>query len=157
MVEQVQYLTSEGMDTLQKRLGYLTNVRRNEVAELLHNALDGGGELTENTQYEEVKNEQAFLEGEISRIELILRTAKLIEDPTNSEEVVIGSFVEVVEKGYDDEETYRLVGPAEANPREGKISIESPLGKALLGSKVSDKVKVKAPDGDITFVIREIR
>ena len=157
MVEQVQYLTAEGMDTLQKRLGYLTNVRRNEIADLLHNALDGGGELTENTQYEEVKNEQAFLESEIARIESILRTARLIEDPTNSDEVVIGSFVDVVEKGYDEEETYRLVGPAEANPREGKISIESPLGKALLGSKVGDKVKVNAPDGDITFVIREIR
>lgn len=157
MVEQVQYLTHEGLDTLQKRLGYLTDVRRNEVAELLHNALDGGGELIENTQYEEVKNEQAFLEGEISRIESILRIAKLIEDPTNSDEVVIGSFVEVVEKGFDEEETYRLVGPAEANPREGKISIESPLGKALLGSKLNAKVKVKAPDGDITFVIREIR
>ena len=142
---------------LQKRLGYLTNVRRIEIADLLHNALDGGGELTENTQYEEAKNEQAFLESEISRIESILRTAQLIEDPSNSDEVVIGSFVEVVEKGYDDEETYRLVGAAEANPREGKISIESPLGKALIGSKVGDKVKVKAPDGDITFVIREIR
>mgnify|MGYP002712364602 FL=1 len=157
MVEQVQYLTQEGMESLQKRLGYLTNVRRNEIAELLHNALDGGGELTENTQYEEAKNEQAFLESEIARIESILRTAQLIEDPSNSDEVVIGSFVEVVEKGFDEEETYRMVGPAEANPREGKVSIESPLGKALLGSKVGDKVKVKAPDGDITFIIREIR
>lgn len=157
MVEQVQYLTQEGMETLQKRLGYLINVRRNEIAELFHSALDGGGELTENTQYEEAKNEQAFLESEISRIESILRLAKLIEDPTNSDEVVIGSFVDVVEKGFDEEETYRLVGPAEANPRAGKISTESPLGKALLGSKVGEKVKVKAPDGDITFVIREIR
>lgn len=157
MVEQVQYLTREGMDALQKRLGYLTTVRRNEIAELLHNALDGGGEITENTQYEEAKNEQAFLESEIARIEAILGTARLIEDPSNSDEVVIGSFVDVVEKGVDEEETYRLVGPAEANPRDGKISIESPLGKALLGSKVGDKVKIKAPDGDITFVIREIR
>jgi len=157
MVEQVQYLTEEGMDSLQKRLGYLTSVRRNEIAELLASALDGGGELIENTQYEEAKNEQAFLESEIARIESILRTAQLIEDPTNSDEVVIGSFVQVVEKGYDEEETYRLVGPAEANPRDGKVSIESPLGKALLGSKVGDKVKVKAPDGDITFIIREIR
>lgn len=156
MVERVQYLTKEGMETLQKRLGYLTNVRRPEIADLLHQALDGGGELTENTQFEEVKNEQAFLESEIARIESILNTSKLIEDPANSDEVVIGSFVDVVEKGYDEEETYRLVGPAEANPREGKISIESPLGKALLGSKVGDKVKVKAPDGDITFVIQKI-
>ncbi len=156
MVERIQYLTKEGMETLQKRLGYLVNVRRPEIADLLHQALDGGGELTENTQFEEVKNEQAFLESEIARIESILNTAKLIEDPASSDEVVIGSFVDVVEKGYDEEETYRLVGPAEANPREGKISIESPLGKALLGSKVGDKVKVNAPDGDITFIIRKI-
>ena len=156
MVEKVQYLTKEGKETLQKRLGYLVNVRRPEIADLLHHALDGGGELTENTQFEEVKNEQAFLESEITRIEYILNTAKLIEDPSNSDEVVIGSFVDVVEQGYDEEETYRLVGQAEANPREGKISIESPLGKALLGSKVGDKVKVKAPDGDITFIIHKI-
>ncbi|MGJ3237445.1 MAG: transcription elongation factor GreA [Anaerolineae bacterium] len=157
MVDQVQYLTQEGMDALQKRLNYLINVRRAEVAELLHSALDGGGEITENTEYEEAKNEQAFLESEITRIESILRMAQVIEDPANSDEVVIGSYVDVVEKGYDAEETYRLVGPAEANPREGKISIESPLGKALLGAKVNDKVTVKAPDGTITFVIRDIR
>ena len=103
MVEKVQYLTKEGKETLQKRLGYLINVRRPEIADLLHNALDGGGELTENTQFEEVKNEQAFLESEIIRIEYILNTAKLIEDPSNSDEVVIGSFVDVIEKGYDEE------------------------------------------------------
>lgn len=157
MAEQVQYLTQEGLDTLQKRLGYLTSVRREEIAELLRSALDGGEELTENTQYEEAKNEQAFVESEIARLEFIVRTAKLIEDPSNSDEVVIGSFVDVIEKGFDDIETYRLVGAAEANPRDGKISIESPLGKALLGSKVGDKVKVNAPDGMITFVIQEIR
>jgi len=157
MVVQTQYLTAEGMETLRKRLSYLTTVRRAEIAELLQSALEGGGELTENTQYEEIKNEQAFVESEITRLERILNFAKLIEDPANSDEVVIGSFVDVVEKGYDEEETYRLVGPAEANPREGKISIESPLGKALLGAKVGDKVKVKAPDGDITFIIRNIR
>lgn len=157
MVAQTQYLTSEGKETLSKRLSYLTTVRRAEIADLLQSALEDGGELTENTQYEEIKNEQAFVESEIARIEYILNTAKLIEDPTDSDMVVIGSFVDVVEKGFDDEETYRLVGPAEANPREGKISIESPLGKALLGAKVGDKVKVKAPDGDITFVIRNIQ
>ncbi|MEO1286961.1 MAG: transcription elongation factor GreA [Chloroflexota bacterium] len=157
MVEQAQYLTQEGKETLEKRLGYLTKVRRPEIAELLSNALDGGEEITENTQYEEAKNEQAFLESEIARIERILRDAKIIEHPANSDEVVIGSIVDVVEKGVDEQETYRLVGAAEANPREGKISIESPLGKALLGAKVKDRVKVKAPDGTITFIIHEIR
>lgn len=156
MSEQVQYLTQEGKESLEKRLSYLRDVRRVEVAERLRQALEDGGEITENTEYEEAKNEQAFLENDIARIENILRYAKLIENTGATDEVVIGSLVRVVETGVDEEESYRIVGPAEANPREGKISIESPLGKALLGAKVGDKVKIKAPDGDIIFVIREI-
>ena len=156
MSEQVQYLTQEGKETLEKRLRYLRDVRRIEVAERLRQALEDGGEITENTEYEEAKNEQAFLENDIARIENILRYAKLIENTGASDQVVIGSRVRVVETGVDEEESYRIVGAAEANPREGKISIESPLGKALLGAKVGDKVKIKAPDGDITFIIREI-
>lgn len=156
MVDETQYLTQEGMDSLEKRLNYLTKVRRPEVAERLRQALEDGGEITENTEYEDAKNEQAFIEGEIVRIDRILRNAKLIEPTGNTDEVHIGSLVKVNEKGTDDVEEYRLVGPAEANPRDGKISTESPLGKALLGSKVGDKVKIKAPDGDITFVIQEI-
>ena len=143
MSEQVQYLTQEGKETLEKRLSYLQNVRRGEVAERLRQALEDGGEITENTEYEEAKNEQAFLENDIARLENILRYAKVIENTGKTDEVVIGSFVRVMEKGVDEEESYRIVGPAEANPREGKISIESPLGKALLGAKVGDKVKIK--------------
>lgn len=156
MVEEVQYLTKEGMQTLEKRLRYYTNVRRPDVAERLRQAIEDGGELTENTEYEEAKNEQAFVEAEITRLDHILRYARLIEDTGSTDEVGIGSRVKVEEKGTDDVEEYRIVGQAEANPREGKISIESPLGKALIGAKVGDKVKIKAPDGDITFVIREI-
>jgi transcription elongation factor GreA len=156
MVDEVQYLTQEGMESLEKRLNYLTKVRRPEIAERLRQALEDGGELTENTEYEDAKNEQAFIEGEIVRIDRILRNAKLIEATGDTNKVHIGSVVTVKEKGADDAEEYRLVGPAEANPREGKISTESPLGKALIGSKVGDKVKIKAPDGDITFVIQEI-
>ena len=156
MVDEVQYLTQEGMESLEKRLNYLTKVRRPEIAERLRQALEDGGELTENTEYEDAKNEQAFIEGEIARIDRILRNAKLIEATGDTKQVHIGSVVKVKEKGADTAEEYRLVGPAEANPREGKISTESPLGKALIGSKVGDKVKIKAPDGDITFVIQEI-
>ena len=156
MVDEIQYLTQEGMESLEKRLNYLTKVRRPEIAERLRQALEDGGELTENTEYEDAKNEQAFIEGEIVRIDRILRNAKLIEATGDTNKVHIGSVVKVKEKGTDDVEAYRLVGPAEANPREGKISTESPLGKALIGSKVGDKVKIKAPDGDITFVIQEI-
>lgn len=156
MIDETQYLTREGMEQLQKRLSYLTDVRRVEVAERLRSALEDGGELTENTEYEEAKNEQAFLESEIARIDRILRFAKLIDESVKSDTVVVGSLVKVVEKGGKDEEAYRLVGPAEANPSVGKISTESPLGKALMGAKVGDKVKIKAPDGDIVFHIREI-
>ena len=157
MVDEVQYLTQEGMESLEKRLNYLTKVRRPEIAERLRQALEDGGELTENTEYEDAKNEQAFIEGEIVRIDRILRSAKLIEPTDNNDEVHIGSLVKIKEKDADDVEEYRLVGPAEANPRDGKISTESPLGKALLGSKVGDKVKIKAPDGDMIFVIQKIR
>ncbi|MCA9915639.1 MAG: transcription elongation factor GreA [Anaerolineae bacterium] len=157
MEDEVQYLTREGMDALEKRLEFFTTVRREEVAERLRSALEDGGELTENTEYEEAKNEQAFIEGEIARLDRILRYARLIdEDAVSSDEVRIGSVVRIAEKDTEDIEEYRLVGPAEANPRSGKISTESPLGKALLGSKVGDKVKIKAPDGDITFIVREI-
>jgi transcription elongation factor GreA len=156
MIEETQYLTQEGMEQLQRKLNYLVDVRRMEVAERLRSALEDGGELTENTEYEEAKNEQAFLEGEIARIDRILRFAKLIDESVKSDTVVVGSQVTIVEKGGKDEESYRLVGPAEANPSVGKISTESPLGKALMGAKVGDKVKIKAPDGDIVFVIREI-
>lgn len=156
MDDEIQYLTQEGIEALEKRLDYLMKVRRMEVAERLHLALEDGGELTENTEYEEAKNEQAFVEGEIARIDRILRHARVIETTDSTDEVQIGSLVRVLEKGTDDVEEYRLVGPAEANPREGKISFESPLGKALLGSKVGDKVKINAPDGDITFIIKEI-
>jgi transcription elongation factor GreA len=156
MIDETQYLTREGMEQLHKRLGYLTDVRRIEVAERLRSALEDGGELTENTEYEEAKNEQAFLESEIARIDRILRFAKLIDENIKSDNVVIGSQVTIVEKGGKEEESYRLVGPAEANPSVGKISTESPLGKALMGAKVGDKVKIKAPDGDIVFVVREL-
>jgi transcription elongation factor GreA len=156
MSEQIQYLTQEGKESLEKRVSYLRDVRRSEIADRLRQVLEDGGELTENTQYEEAKNEQAFLENDIARIENILHYAKLIENTEKTDQVVIGSRVRLIEKGFDEEESYRLVGQAEANPREGKISIESPLGKALLGAKVGAKVKIKAPDGDITFILRDI-
>ena len=156
MVDQPQYLTPEGFQTLEKRLRHLTEVRRAEVAERLRQALEEGGDLTENAEYEDAKNEQAFVEGEILRLEIILNTAEVIEASENKDEVTLGSKITVVEKGTKDQEVYHLVGSAEAKPSEGKISVESPLGKAMLGAKVSDKVTVKAPDGDIVFVIKAI-
>lgn len=151
-----QYLTQEGMEELEKRLRNLVEVRRPQVAERLRLSLEEGGDLTQNSEYEDAKNEQSFIEGEIARIENILSTATLIEATNNHDVVSPGSRVTVVEKDTDDEEIYHLVGSAEANPSVGKVSIESPLGKALMGAKVKDKVRVKAPDGELVFVIRSI-
>jgi transcription elongation factor GreA len=118
--------------------------------------MDEGGELGESAEYEDAKNEQAYVENEIARLTRIINTAEIIKTPTDTDVVQIGARVTVVEKGYDEEEVYHLVGSAEANPQVGKVSIESPVGKALLGAKLKDKVIVKVPDGDITFVIKKI-
>jgi len=156
MTDQTQYLTAEGRKTLEKRLIHLTEVRRPQVGERLRLALEEGGDISENTEYEEAKNEQAFIEGEIARLEYILRTAEDLEEGQTHDSVVPGARVTLVEKGTDEEEIYHVVGSAEANPSLGKISTESPLGKALLGSKVGAKVKVQAPDGELTFKIKSI-
>jgi transcription elongation factor GreA len=156
MTDKPEYLTQEGLDALAKRVTYMKEIRRPEVAERLRLALQDGGELTENSEYEDAKNEQAFIEAEISRMSQILLNAVVIDDTGAKDSVQVGARVKIVEKGTKDTETYQLVGSAEANPLLGKISIESPLGKELLGKKKGDKVTVKAPDGAITFVIQEI-
>ena len=156
MVQQPQYLTAEGLQNLEKRLKKLKEVRRPEVAERLRQAMEEGGDLTENAEYLDAKNEQAFVEGEIVRLENILSSAQLIEDNGDSDVVRIGSRVTVVDQETKETDIYHLVGSAEANPREGKISIESPLGKALMGAKVRAKVKVDAPDGELVFRIKAI-
>lgn len=156
MVNPVQYLTPEGLKNLENRLKYLLEVRRPEVAERLRQALEEGGDLSENAEYEDAKNEQAFVEGEVLRLETILSSAQVIEDTGKKDKVVLGARVTIVEDGTKDKEIYYLVGSAEANPKEGKISSESPLGKALLGKKVGDKVKVDAPAGELVFVVKEI-
>lgn len=156
MADQIQYLTQEGMANLEKRLKNLLEVRRPKVAERLRLALDEGGDLTENSEYEDAKNEQAFIEGEIIRLEVILSNAEIIEDSGDRDTVVPGARVTVVEKGSRQKELYHLVGSAEANPSEGRISVESPMGKALMGAKVGDKVIVNAPDGEIVFRVKAI-
>jgi transcription elongation factor GreA len=156
MAEQPQYLTAEGLQNLERKLKTLKEVRRPEVAERLRQAMEEGGDLTENAEYMDAKNEQAFVEGEIARLERILSSAEVIETNGSKDVVGIGSRVTVVDQETKEMEVYHLVGSAEANPREGRISIESPLGKALVGSKVRDKVTVKAPDGELVFTIKSI-
>jgi transcription elongation factor GreA len=156
MLNQQNYLTQEGLDSLEQKLRELKEVRRPTIAARLKEVMDEGGELGESAEYEDAKNEQAYVENEIARLTRIINTAQIIKTPTATDVVQIGARVTVVEKGYDEEEVYHLVGSAEANPQVGKVSIESPVGKALLGAKLKDKVIVKVPDGDITFVIKKI-
>jgi transcription elongation factor GreA len=156
MNDEVHYLTPEGLRAYEERLDFLRNVRRQEVAERLRLALEEGGELVENAEYEDAKNEQAFVEGEIMRLEIILSNAQLIEDSGARDTVSLGIKVTVQEIGTNTVEEYILVGAAEANPRLGKISYKSPLGRALMDQQVGDRVTVEAPDGTIEFEIKAI-
>ncbi len=141
------FLTKEGFQKLQEELDYLRTTKRQEVADRLHEAMEGG-ELIENAEYEAAKNEQAFVEGRIQELEMLLATARVIED-TGKEKtgmVQVGSKVTIKEQGFDPE-TYVIVGAAEANPREGKISNESPIGKAILNRRQGEEVIVETPNG----------
>jgi transcription elongation factor GreA len=141
-----RYLTREGYEKLSRELEYLRTVKRQEVAQRLHDALDGE-ELIENAEYEAAKNEQAFIEGRIQELEMLLASARIIEDEQRLPGIVqIGAKVTIQEDGFEPE-TYRIVGPVEADPSEGKISNESPLGKALMEHKAGDVVTVRLQDG----------
>src|SRR5689334_18054745 len=155
MAEQV-YLTAEGKADLERELDELLNVRRPELARKLKDAV-AEGDLKENADYHDAKEQQAFLEGRIQYVENILRSAKVIANDGSTDMVRLGSEVTIVEDGADDEETYIIVGAAEANPREGKISHESPIGASLLGHKKGDKVRVNTPGGDAVFKIKRIK
>lgn len=156
MTDEIHYLTPQGQKEYEERLNFLRNVRRQEVAERLRLALEEGGELVENAEYEDAKNEQAFIEGEILRLEMILSNAVIIEDSGSKDIIGIGDKVTVQEVGSDLLEIYHLVGAAEANPRAGKISYKSPVGSALMNRHVGDKVTVKVPDGDLVLEIKAI-
>ncbi len=151
-------LTQEGLKKLTKELELLSTTKREEVAERLHQAFQDGqdGDFIDNAELEAARNEQSFLEGRILKLETILGNYQLIEDDGPGDVVRVGDHVTVSEVGFDDEESYHLVGAAEADPDAGNISNESPLGRALLGSKVGDIVKVNAPNGVIEFKIVKI-
>lgn len=143
-----KFLTKEGFQKLQEELDHLKTVKRQEVADRLHEAMEGG-ELIENAEYEAAKNEQAFVEGRIQELEALLATARVIESEERTRPagtVSIGSTVTIQEQGFEPE-TYTIVGAAEANPREGKISNESPIGKAILNREVGEAVTVETPSG----------
>jgi len=149
------FLTQEGFQTLQDELDYLRNEKRDEIAKRLHEAMEGG-ELIENAEYEAAKNEQAFVEGRIKELEIILATARVVDDSKKEAGVIhIGSRVTIRDENGQKEE-YKIVGAAEANPKKGKISNESPLGKALLNRTKGEEVEVEAPDGSFKIKIMKV-
>ncbi|RME77214.1 MAG: transcription elongation factor GreA [Chloroflexi bacterium] len=154
MAEKPVYLTIEGKKKLEEELEYLINVRRREVAEAIRSAKEEG-DLSENSAYDEAKLSQSFVEGRIQTIQAQLMNAVIIEKNGQSDEVHLGCKVTVEEEGMG-QETYEIVGSAEADPTEGRISNESPIGKALLGAKVGDVVQVDTPGGQIAFKVIKI-
>ena len=148
------YLTKDGFQKLQDELEYLRTAKRQEVAERLHEAMEGG-ELIENAEYEAAKNEQAFVEGRIQELEAILAAAHLIDESAAHQDptlVQVGDTV-VIQDEEGSTEEYTIVGAAEADPRAGKISNESPLGKALLNHHPGDEVTVEAPGGAFKVIV----
>lgn len=155
MVDEVVYLTREGLRKFESELNYLRTVRRSEVAERLRQALEEGGDLTENAEYEAAKNDQAFVEGRIQQLEMLLSRASIIDEDEVSgppDVVRLNMLVTVQEEGQEPD-TFHIVGSAEADPRAGRISDASPLGRALLGRQVGDIVRVDAPDGQFIYRI----
>jgi len=154
MTEKPTYITPEGLTKLKEELEHLRTVRRPEVAKQIKLAKEDG-DLMENAGYDEAKNMQSFVEGRIQTLEAILRDAVIINTPQTADRVRLGSRVQVQEEGEEPEE-YLIVGAAEADPTAGRISNESPLGRALIGSSVGDRVVVHAPGGRTTFRILSI-
>ncbi len=153
MTQPIHYLTPEGEKKLRAELAELTGVRREELAQRLRSAIQMG-DLSENADYHKAKEDQAFLEGRIQEIEVILRIATIIEN-TQSDVVAVGAQVTIQEEDYEPE-TFYLVGATEADPRNGKISNESPFGKALLDHKVGDVVEAETPGGRVKLKILKI-
>ena len=148
----ILYITKDGLKKLKGELKELVDVKRPEIAHQIQSAREMG-DISENAAYDEAKREQAFIEGRITELEDIIKNSKVAEGKT-SEVVLVGSQVTLHVDG--DEVVFHIVGAPEANPVDKKISHESPLGKALLGKKVGDKVEVEAPIGNITYTILKI-
>lgn len=149
-------ITDEGLKRLEAELDELKTVRRKEVAEKIKVALSFG-DLSENSEYDEAKNEQAIVEGRIAEIENQLKNVRVLDEADfNTEDVHVGSTVTVREKGKKKSTTYRIVGSTEADPLGGRISDESPVGKALIGCRKGDEVEVETPGGTLKLVVEDI-
>ncbi len=148
------YLTAEGLARLKTELQELTGPRRVELAARLRSAIQMG-DLSENADYHKAKEDQGFLEGRIQELEYLVRNAVVIEKNANRDTVGVGSHITIQEADYP-AETYHMVGPKEADPRNGRISHESPIGSALINRRVGDEVEVETPAGKVRFKILKI-
>lgn len=156
MVSKEVILTQGGLEKLEKELEFLKSVKRREVAARIKTAISFG-DISENSEYEDAKNEQAFIEGRIITLEKMLRNVRLIDDAdVASDTVSIGSTVLLKDLEFDEDFHYTIVGSAEANPAENKISNESPVGKAILNKKIGDVVEVSVPAGVLKYKIMKI-
>jgi transcription elongation factor GreA len=151
---EAHFITPEGKERLEKELEFLLQVRRLEVAEHIRIAREDG-DLSENAGYDAAKEEQAHCEGRILTLEGILKNAQIIQNHGHSSTVVVGSLVTVQEDGYDPE-TFHIVGSAEVDPVNGRISNRSPLGQALLGKSAGDKVQFSTPNGVAEFALIKV-
>jgi transcription elongation factor GreA len=156
MAEEKTFLTPEGKEELEQKLNRLREVERPALAVKLKEAV-AMGDLKENADYHDTREKMGLMDGEIQRLENILRTAEVIENDGSTDEVRLGSTVIIREDGSDEDEVYIIVGQAEANPREGKISQKSPIGAALLHRRKGDKVKVETPNGVVKVKIVKIQ
>lgn len=158
MSESKKYvMTYEGVKKLEDELEFLKSVKRKEITEKIKVAL-GYGDLSENSEYDEAKNEQAFTEGRIIQLENMLKNAQVVDESEISTDVVsVGSRVKIKDYDFDEEVEYAIVGSAEADPMNFKLSNESPVGEALIGKKVGDIVEVQVPNGLNKFEILGIR
>lgn len=157
MAEKQTLLTVDGLKKIEVKLEHLKAVRRREVAERIKQAIEYG-DISENSEYEDAKNEQAFIEGEILTLEKMLRNAKIIEQgELSTENVTLGCKVILKDLEFGDELEYTIVGSAEADPMEFRISNESPVGQAIIGQKVGSTVEVNVPAGILKYKILEIK
>lgn len=157
MSDEKYYMTLEGKEKLEKELEYLKTERRKEVVERIKVARDFG-DLSENSEYDSAKEEQAFVEGRINQIEKMIRNAVIIEeDDSNTSVVTLGKTVTFKELPDGEEEEYTIVGRAEADPLEGKISNHSPMAQSLIGKSVGEIVTVSTPGGDMEVEIIKVQ
>jgi transcription elongation factor GreA len=148
-----QIITKEGYEKLEKEIKYLTTVKRREIAERIEKAKEMG-DLSENAEYQEAKDEQAYNEGRISELKALIKNLTVVENNNDKEEVGMGSKITV--KAGDKKKEFTIVSFNEVDPLEGKISNESPIGKAFLGKKKGDKVLVETPKGEVEYEILNI-